>query len=43
MLHALGIPIQGEYLAALTQQVHQVSPVSASGIEHAHARRDVPS
>ncbi len=41
MLDALGILIQGEYLASLAQQMDQVSSVPASGIEHAHAGCDV--
>ncbi len=38
---ALGIGVEGKNIAALAQQVDQVSTVSAAGIENPHLRRDV--
>jgi len=41
VIDTFGILIQREYLASFSQQVDQVPPVTASGIEHAHAGRNV--
>src|ERR1700719_1304299 len=41
MLDTCSIRVQREYLAALAQQMHQVSPIPASGVEHTHIRCDV--
>ena len=43
VVDSFGILIQREYLAPFAQQVDQVAPVAASGIEHAHAGRNVPA
>jgi hypothetical protein len=43
MLNAGRISVQRENLAPFAQQMHQVSSVPASRVEHAHTRRDVPA
>jgi hypothetical protein len=43
VIDTFGILIQCEYLASFPQQVDQVPAVTASGVEHAHARSNVPA
>ncbi len=43
MLNSLDFSIHGIHFAALAQQINEISPITASGIEHAHARRDIPA
>jgi hypothetical protein len=41
MLHSFGIRVYRKHFAAFAKQMHQVPPVPAPGIEHAHALRDI--
>jgi chorismate dehydratase len=41
MLHSIRVRVQGKYLNALTQQMNEVAPISASGIQHAHSRPNI--
>ena len=41
VLNAVGISIQCEDVASLAQQMHEIAAVAASGIEHAHTRRNI--
>jgi hypothetical protein len=41
MLNTRGVRVQREYLAPLAQQMHQVSSIPASSVEHTHIRCDV--
>jgi predicted small metal-binding protein len=43
VLNPFGILIHCEYLTAFAQQMHEVAPIAASGVEHTHTRRDVSS
>ena len=43
MLYTVGVRVQREYLAPLAQQVHQISSVPTSSVEHTHTRCDIPS
>ena len=43
MFNSRRIRVHRKYFAPLAQKMHQVSPVPASGVEHAHAGRDVSS
>ena len=43
MLDALRIRVQREDLAAFAQQMNQVAPVTAAGVENPHARQDIPT
>jgi len=43
MLDTVGIRIHRKYLASFTQQMHKISPVPASSVEHTHARGDISS
>ena len=43
MRDALGVRVQRKDLAALAQQVHQVSAIAAAGVEHPHLRGDIPA
>src|ERR1700733_10163446 len=43
MLHAIAVRVQGKDLAALAQQMHQVAPITASGIQHPHSARNIPA
>jgi hypothetical protein len=41
VINSIRIKVDGEYDTSLAQQVHQVSSVTASGIEHTHSGLDV--
>jgi hypothetical protein len=41
VLNAFGIRVHCKHLAAFAKQVHQVSPISAPSVEHAHTLRDI--
>jgi hypothetical protein len=43
MLNAIAVQIERKDLATLAEQVHQIAPEPASGVQNTHARRDVPS
>lgn len=43
MLYTFAVCIQREYLTAFSQQMHQITPISASGIQHTHSRGNVSS
>ena len=41
VINPRGIRVHCKYFAAFAKQVHQVSAVAASGVEHAHSLRDI--
>jgi hypothetical protein len=43
VLYSVLIRIDGEHFATFAQQVNEITPEAAAGIEHAHTRRDVPA
>jgi len=40
-MYSVRVSVQGEDLAPFAQQMHQVAPVAASGVEYTHAGHDV--
>jgi hypothetical protein len=43
VLNCLGVRVHGKYFAAFAKQVNQISAISAPGVEHALALRDIPA
>jgi len=43
MFDCLAAFIQCEYFATLSEEIDQIAPVSAPGIEHPHSRGDISS
>ncbi len=41
MVNRIRVQVQREHLTAFAQQVNEVSSITASGIEHAHAGCDI--
>jgi hypothetical protein len=43
VLHGIGIEVERKYLAPFAEQVDKIAAVTATSIEHTHARDNVPA
>jgi hypothetical protein len=43
VLHAFGILVECKYFTACAQQIDEVATITASGVQHTHAWRNVPA
>src|ERR1700710_775831 len=41
MLDTLSIRVECKYIASFAEQMYQIAPIPASGVQHAHIRCDV--